>query len=85
LISRSVRLMAHTFRTDAMVCRPTPRLRSCEKIGFGHNVSHKIFIILRKTGVGFEAFSVSPHFSHLLRHSAPPASSMAQNRPRAVA
>jgi hypothetical protein len=37
-------------------------LRRCEKIGFGHNMSHNIYRILRKTGVGFAAFSVSWHF-----------------------
>jgi hypothetical protein len=38
------------------------RVTSCEKTGFGHNVSHIIFTILRKTGVGFEAFSVFWHY-----------------------
>jgi hypothetical protein len=37
-------------------------MRRCEKIGFQHNMSHKIIRILRKMGVGFEAFSVLRHF-----------------------
>ena len=55
-------------RSSAKMCNSaigsplTFRLRRCERIGFGHNMSHNIFIILRKTGVGFVAFSVSWHF-----------------------
>src|ERR1039457_7109829 len=39
----------------------TLAVRRCEKIGSGQNMSHNIFTILRKTGVGFKAFFVSWH------------------------